>query len=314
MKLRRYYTLDYPQSVPNSKTLLTGIRYKNKSYYITGFYETPEKETTSSFLYVGDLSGNGTWNILKYPKSSTTNLYGPNIYNKKHIQVVGNYTTNNSSALGCLYEGDIHGDGKWTTLIPTSQEPVLNTIAHSTMQELVVGNYSTENLISRAFIYDIISKEYNEITFKEAKSITAYGIWYNNKDLYTICGGYSNTGSLDDTSIAYLVDWNNKKKKLSNWRSFYYNNDPTNIIKTHFNGISSYCSDKYTLVGDYTTNQTLNRTGAFFAIVNGTKAEWSELSYPNSEVTSGNSVSKNVAIGVYSSPTIDLTVHGYVSK
>lgn len=318
---RKYFTLNYPSSIPGGKTLLTGIRqvthYSNK-YYISGFYKSPDEKLVIPFVYNGRLSGDGTWNILNYPSSEgktvlETNLYGPNNGLKNNIQVVGNYTTKETgkSTIGCLYEGPLDGSGKWTTIIPNLNEPVLNTIAHSTMGGLVVGNYNTQVDLGKAFIYDIKQKKYYEIIKQNAKNITGYGIWQNDHDFYTICGGYSDLNAISGLGSGYLVDWDNKNKKLSNWRSFNYNNDPINSIVTHFDGITSDGHGGYNLTGDWIGVNDGPELG-FFAQINGEIAKWAPISFPHHKVTSGNSVSKEIVIGVYLSVE-DKTVNGYVS-
>ena len=318
---RKYTTFNYPQAEAGGKTLLTGIRRSKESskiVYISGFYKSPGDTSTVAFVYKGKLSGRGEWFALNYPSSTgvtvtATNLYGPNNGPGSDIQVVGNYTTveTGMSAIGCLYEGPINGSGTWTTLIPTLADSVINTIAHSTMGGLVVGNFDTNLDEGRAFLYDIKTQEYYEITKPGAVSITAYGIWHNGGHSYTICGGFSNADPSSGIDSAYLVDWNNKTHTLSNWRVFSYNNDPVNAVITHFDGITSDGDKGYYLTGDWAGLVNGSQAG-FFAHVKKKRATWEPITYPNQPVTSGNSVYKKVVIGVYTSPN-DGSVNGYVS-
>ena len=236
--------------------------------------------------------------------------------------MVGNYVTaeNENSAIGCLYEGPLNGTGEWTTLIPSTltQNYILNTIAHSTHGDLIVGNYDIDLMEGKAFIYDIKKKNYVNIVKDNAKSITAYGVWKNKKNHYTICGGYSDLDAASGLDSGYLVDYSRKSQKFSNWRSYSYNNNPAKSIVTHFDGITSDNRGGYNLTGIWTgPNQTSHF--AFFAHVKRNKhdkfkkkALWEEVSYPNSLVTSGNSVYLKVVIGVYINPDDD-TVYGYTS-
>ncbi len=318
---RKYYTFNYPEQASGGETLLTGIRKvsgKHNSYYISGFYKYPNGASVISFVYKGPLSGNGTWNTLNYPSSSgitvlETNLYGPNNGPRSEIQVVGNYTTEETgaSAIGCLYEGPLDGSGKWTSLIPTSSSQVLDTIAHSTMGGLVVGNYNTQPHVSKAFIYDIKKGVYHDIKKPEAVDITAYGIWHNGGHSYTICGGYSNADVISGLDSAYLVDWNNKKRRFSNWRTFSYKNDPLKAVVTHFDGITSDGNGGYNLTGDWSGVADGPQSG-FFCNVRGNKATWSSISFPHHKLTSGNSVSQKIVIGVYPSNKTN-SVYGYIS-
>src|SRR4029078_6229537 len=117
-----------------------------------------------------DARDQDNWYVLKYPSSDgntvlATNLYGPNNGKNGEIQVVGNYTTKEAgkSTFGCLYEGYLSGKGRWTTIIPQFSESTLNTIAHSTHGNFVVGNYDTQLNQGKAFIYDILGKKYYDI-------------------------------------------------------------------------------------------------------------------------------------------------------
>jgi len=328
MSNRKYITFNYPTSQGGGKTLLTGIRdvIDNKGQvYISGFYKYPtQSASVVPFVYKGTMGGTGTWHVLNYPSSYgttviETNLYGPNNGAKhNHIQVVGNYTTEetNGSSIGCLYEGPLDGTGLWTTLIPISSKPVLNTIAHSTMGGYVVGNYSTKQLHSKAFIYDIKNKKFHKILKSDSKSITAYGIWHNKKNQYTICGGYTNGNVETGINTGYLVDWDSDTHRFSNWKSFNYDNNPLTAIITHFDGITSDNHNGYYLTGDWIGRSPNSSKLGFFAHVKRkpnnkfTKAIWSSISCDNYP-TSGNSVYKKAVIGVY--VISEDTVNGYIS-
>jgi len=321
---RIYLTFNYPGAVSGSKTLLTGIRGIGDILYISGFYELPDAGGTISFVYKGDITGRtgpcseNSWNTLDYPSNpghtmKATNLYGPDILSRNNIRVVGNYTTEEAGAqsFGCMYEGSLDGSGKWITLTPT--EDTENTIAHSNMGDLVVGNYQTRNqqvqLEGKAFIYDVKTEKYYEIRKLRAKSITAYGIWHNKGSWYTICGGFSDLDPLSGIGAAYLVDWDNKTHRLSNWREYQYKNNDKLSIVTHFDGITADECYGYNLVGDTVVGE--NNIG-FFANINRHRAVWEEILYPGADATSGNSVYKKIVIGVYPSDD-NSTINGYLS-
>ena len=335
---RKYHTFNYPKQTDGGKTLLTGIREvkgTNDKVYISGFYTYPDSNNVDAFVYKGDLKGHGKWNVLSYPSSpgitvTSTNLYGPNnvkncnCQNKKNkvIRVVGNYTTQEAGtkAFGCMYEGKLNGVGKWKTLIPSfSSEPTINTIAHSTHGNLVVGNYDTQLNQGKAFIYNIKTNKYYNIVKPNAKSITAYGVWHNNANSYTICGGYSDLNFVSGVDAGYLVDYNNKTHKFSNWRTYYYNNDPKKAIVTHFDGITGDGKGGYNLTGDWLGFADGSSQLGFFAhVMNDNnnqykrKAKWSDVSFPGkTTLTSGNSVYKNVVIGVYTMIQNE-SVYGYL--
>ena len=323
LQARDYSTFDFPSQIEGSKTLLTGIRRVDSNHdkvYISGFYKCPEEACVVPFVYKGHLDGDGVWSILNFPSSDgvtvvATNLYGPNNGKDGDIRVVGNYTTEETgeATLGCLYEGPLDGTGKWTTLIPTSTSPVLNTIAHSTHGNFVVGNYDTQIDEGKAFIYDLKHEVYYEIVKENALSITAYGIWHNGGHFYTICGGFSDVDAIDNFESGYLVDWDSKHKRLSNWRTFNYNNDPEHAHITHFDGITTDKKGGYYLTGDW-INLVEGQNGFFCHVKkDATVGIWSNITYPGAEVTSGNSVYKKVVIGVYAEEADD-SVHGYISR
>jgi len=309
-----YSTFNFPGTIPESHNLLTGIRRKDSNLYITGFYIPQGKTETVSYLYKGNIKhlNSGGYYILNYPGSATTNLYGPAILKHDKVRVVGNYTlTGTNNTYGCMYTGKLDGTGRWITLTPSYD--TLNCIAHSTMKDLVVGGYQTNHLL-KAFIYDIKRKSFIEIHKANAKSITAYGVWYNGGDCYTICGGYSPIVGIQ-LNIGFIVDYNRKTKKFSDWTDYYYNNDKESFV-THFDGITG-AHDGYHLTGTTTSNN--NEIGFFTRVKRKSnhhlekKASWLPLSYPNAITTTGNSIVDDIVIGVYSLPD-DPAVNGYISR
>jgi hypothetical protein len=296
----------------SGSTLVTGIRGVNGSsyVYISGVYSGA---TNSGLLYVGPIStSGGTWHLLNYPSSAgvtvtSTSLYGPNNGNTSGtVQIVGNYTTAESagSAIGLLYQGAVDGSGAWSTLLPPSPDnsSVINTIAHSTMGGLVVGNYDTRLATGKAFIYDITNNSYINLVKPGAVSITAYGIWYNGGTSYTIAGGYSDANARGITT-GYLVDWDSATNTTSHWTSFNYLNEPANSIVSHFEGITTDGNGGYNLAADVALASGV--AGAAFVNVprnaDGTfgTASWTNIAYPGANVISANTVYQNNILGVY---------------
>jgi len=332
------------RQVKNSNKIYISGWYEPAATTVAG---TVPPATFKSFVYKGKLDGAGKFYTLSYPSAPNktvivTNLYGPNNMelnymcdsssssssnssnssnsssssskSRHEIQVVGNYTIQEKSgAFGCLYEGKLNGKGKWTTILPPSSEPVINTICHSTHGGLVVGNFDTQLDEGRAFIYNIKTKKYYFITQPNIKSITAYGIWYNGKNNYTICGGYTALNISTGFSSAYLVDFNLEKKKFINFRTYSYNNDPIKSVITHFDGITSDGKNGFNLTGDTATFGSTSL--AFFANVpdkrsKSNTATWRTVSYPGSALTSGNTVLENNVLGVYNGA--NNSVNGYI--
>lgn len=324
--MRIYETFNFPASMPNSKTLITGIRETEKKgiYVITGFFKYPKEANlqTASFVYKGHLNNFGKYFILNFPIEDIkqTNLYGPDVISHNIFNIVGNYAIENKKGtIGCLYTGKLNGSGIWKTIIPKSlvshKEKIINTICHSTSNGLVVGNYDTKLIQGKAFIYDIKEDTYYDIVKTGSLSMTAYGIWYNCKrGDYTICGGFFDANGVES---GYLVDWDNKKKKFHNWAVYNYGNDPARSIITHFDGISANGKNEYTLTGVYVRLPN-KLPEAFFAKVKRgenhkfCKAKWENLDFTNVAVITGNSVSKDVVIGVFAEDHGDV-INGYVS-
>lgn len=338
---RCYETFNYPCSAANEKTLLTGVRGVNctkDEVYMSGFYVPTDATETTAFVYKGCLCGCGKFHDLNFPEMNgtptITNLYGPNNGDEEDtIRVVGNYTlATQNGAIGCMYEGNLDNSGEWTTITPPFGA-VLNTICHSTMGDLVVGNYDTVLIQGKAFIYDVKTHRYFDIVNDDAISITAYGIWHNECDSYTICGGYT---TCEPDNVAYMVDWDNKCHELTNWRTYHYNNDECQAKVTHFDGITLEPSgsklianqrlgitggsnkDIYNLTGVWLGKGNLTNQ-AFFAKVkrgcNGKfikKAKWCPIGVPHKILTTGNTVYKDVVIGVYTDIQ-NSTINGYVA-
>jgi hypothetical protein len=316
---RVYLTFNYPGSQDGDQTPLTGVRNNGKELYISGFYHTEDKPAIG-FVYKGEVGQQWdknrwhTLNVTSTPGKTVkgTNLYGPDIIKHNKVRVVGSYNTEESSTMyGCLYEGDLNGTGKWTTLMPPNS---LNTVVHSNMKGLAVGNYLLEGSEgAHSFIYNIKEHKYYDITKEGVTSISAYGIWYNGCGLYTICGGYSkvnpNDPSLKRIETAYLVDWNNKTHKLHNWREYNYNNHGVISLITHFEGITTDNRGGYNVVGEAKLS---NGDLVIFAANINKGVKWEIIQYPGSTSTTGNSIYEENVIGVYRTSENN-SVNGYLS-
>jgi hypothetical protein len=296
-----------------TSTILTGIRHANKNKYkkskkafITGFYKVNGVQT--GFIYKGSVldSDYGMFYPLKFPNSYLTSPYGPDRITDDKVNIVGNYNlTTSSPAIGFLYTGPYQDSklGNWVSIIPPF-ENASNCIMHSVMNGIVVGNYGDNPMalansleINKSKIYAVLfnsrTNQYFKITIPNVDSISAYGIWHNGDSNYTIAGGYSK----NKKNRGYIVDWNEETGKFTNLSSYKYNNDNSSII-THFDGITRLENGKYNLTGDYVNE---NGPGAFFCSVNrsNNSAIWTNLSYPQSSITSGNTVIDNKAYGIY---------------
>jgi hypothetical protein len=302
---RVYYTFNYPNAELNSTTVLTGIKHSkinHKKYYITGIYISSLPDV--AFIYKGDLKGKGIFHILSF-SNKITNLFGP-INEKKDdiIQVVGTFTVNkgivkNNMRIATLYKGPLDGSGRWIKLIPPSKEEVIDIVAHSTMCGLVVGNFRIKSLEWKSYIYEIKTRKFFDITNMNAKNIVTYGVWHVSTCWYVICGSYT----IPNTNIemAYLVNWDNKNRRLYNWRAYSYGNDSL-VTSTRFNSITSCNNKHYKLTGFYIKNQ---KESGFLANVKRSDdgdfsgGHWQNIFYPDSQSSAGNGIDKNVIVGIY---------------
>jgi hypothetical protein len=318
-----YSTFNYPDAMGGS-TFLTGVRGAGDgNVYVTGTFRPQNSNGTEGRLYQGLLDGSGQWTILNFPSSggvtvTSTALYGPNGLPFNNVRLVGSYKLSDSQFdHGLFYEGPPDGSGTWQTLdYPSVGETVLNTIAHSTMGGLVVGNFDTNLTRGRAFIYDIHEQSWIELTKPGAISITAYGIWHDGETHYTIAGGYSDGNSMG-IDHGYLVDWDSSTQIPSGWRSYDFANGRIRVAVSHFDGITTDNRGGYYLTGDW-VGVIPPHAGAFFAHVSrmpgGTfgQARWVPIAYPSSVLTSGNTVFENNVLGVYSLSGSS-AINGYVA-
>jgi len=275
--------------------------------------------------------------VPRIPGATSSILYGPDTpwftpsIEKGNIRVVGSYKLDTAYDHGVMYEGplalDVEGlddPERWTKIdMHVTGKTVANTICHSTMGDLIVGNYDLmvgEGPVGKfgAFIYNIVSKDYFDLKtllgLDSSKLITAYGIWKNDTDSNRDSTSYTIAGGIKDHSIGlnvgFLVDFNSADSSTSNPTQFPYENAPA--LVTHFEGITQYGN----LMTNYgprfyslaaTGDKDLNNRGAAFAIVernpdNGSfveLAEWPPVQGSTGSFTTGNTVLEKNLYGIY---------------
>ena len=293
-------------------TTVTGIRDRN----ITGNYSiSGGGGNTGGLLFQSTLSSTtqspfptSTSNGSNFSGAISSTPYGPSFGSSSGIlRVVGSYKTSTSGSgatgdLGYFYDG-VTGT---TQLLPTSLaggSAILNTIAHSTFGNTIVGNYDTQLITGNSFVYDIPTGTYSAVPFvghsfantiTTVASNTAYGV-YNN----LISGGY--TGTYNGTLGTYAYIYNKASGKVYTFSS------PDVSLVTHFEGITSAGKPGvYNLVADAVDAQG-NHVKAYVATVDlndidsGTgqpKVTWTEIKV-GSYLTSANSMYQGKVIGVY---------------
>jgi len=301
---------------------VTGVRgAQGKKVVLVGSYKPQGSSVLMGQWWVGDLATGVGKAVQVNPTFSgqtvTASLYyGPNTaafnpaLGKDNIRVVGTYKYQESAVdgqHGVLYQGPANGvGGTWTQInVPAdlAGRTVTNTIPHSTMGDLVVGNYSVEGQqrdAASAFIYDIRTGTYQvfDSSWGGLNDLTsAYGIWQNGgptSTFYTIVGGSLHNGA----NTAYMVDYDSSTKTFSHKTFFPLGTGLAG--DTHFEGINA-APGGYTLSATILSGGTadaayayvpVNRDGGFGA------AQWVPLHYPGSSFCSGDTVYRNVEMGI----------------
>jgi hypothetical protein len=247
---------------------------------------------------------------------TASTFYGPNtpLFNPDigagQVRAVGSYKYSDTGEFdhGMMYEGKFDGSGVWTELnMPADLAggTVANTLAHSTMGHLVVGNYDLKGQpgSANAFIYNIKTKKYRRLSL--GPLTTAYGIWQNggsDSTAYTIVGGYKTGKGLN---VGYLLNYDSTTGAISDLTDYSYDNQPG--IVTHFEGITGVPVVGTGLQGGYTLAAMSDRGSAFAALTRNADgsfgtARWVAIANPNATgVTTANSILENELIGIYKS-------------
>ena len=160
-----------------------------------------------------------------------------------------------------IYLGPVSGrGGRWTSIaVPahgrhvTGHVPacpprrprciVMDTIPHSTMGHLVVGNYDLKPAVGsrpisgNAFIYNLSTRRYTLLRLHGslATRSTFYGIWQDGgpgSPRYTLAGG----SSAHLGQRGFLINYNERTGRFGRPFFFTYFNRP---VPTHFEGITA---------------------------------------------------------------------------
>jgi hypothetical protein len=307
---------------------VTGVRQDSGgNVVITGGTGVPSLvDGTPAFIYDGPLSdfpSSTTASSLHFfdptfPDQSVTGsqFYGPNtpLYDPQigagNIRAVGAYRyTGSNYQNGMIYTGPLDGSGTYTELVAPGNGTgaVGDTIPHSTMGDLVVGNFDYQDAEARGegFIYNMSSQAFQTVAIGKFNT-TVYGIWQNggpSGTVYTIVGGTSGNGH---GGKGFVEDFNSASGLFSNLRSYSFDNRPS--IVTHFEGISA-------VPGGFAVAATeLSRKdlGASFAYIplrkNGSfgRAHWVAMKNEiNGAPTTGDTVIDNDVMGIYPINNVD---------
>jgi hypothetical protein len=268
----------------------------------------------NAMLYVGPISptASGGMHALTpvFPGQSVTGatFYGPDtpLFNpaigRGNVRAVGSYTYSQSGTRnhGMLYEGPPSGGGTWTQIdVPSSLvggKTVENTIAHSTMGDLVVGNYDLQGVpaSANAFIYDIAKKTWTLFDIGGTANLTtAYGIWQAGGNSYIIVGGGRDGMGLNK---GLVVHYDSATGVFSNAKFYSAMNHPA--LVTHFEGITA-TPTAFNLAAGGTNGMALLASIRVHPDGTFSEASWIPFVYPDSVLTTGNTVYQNIMMGIY---------------
>jgi hypothetical protein len=323
----QYTTLNYPGPNSTTTTGLTGIRgvANSNDVYITGSYY--DGSANQGTLYVGAITGGGTYDVYTYPGASGGNVYSADNGEAGNVKLTGTYALADTGmkAYGFYYNGPIPDGGAafWHEIYfpdALAPGPVLNTYPHSIMGDLIVGNYNTPITGGNAFLYQISTGTYTTLVKPGSHYTTAYGVWWNGGTSYTIAGGYSdvdqNTSSEDQLQLStgFIVDYDLATGTYSNWTPLLF----PDATFTHFEGITSDGNGGYNLAASYNDGQVplasfanlpRSSSGGFDT----SHVKWIAVTYPNASVTTADTVYQNSLLGIYTTSGSS-SPNGYVGQ
>lgn len=307
-------------SIFNDGTFVTGVRGDHDGNVIlTGNQVIAGTGNTQAMLYKGPMldTGLGTVYLLAPEFEGQTvvssTFYGPNtsVFNSEiglgRVRAVGSYVNDANDGThdhSMIYEGPVSGlGGTWTQIdVPSvlvGGQAVANTILHSTMGDLAVGNYDLQGVPAsgNAFIYNIRTGEYTvfDSAFGGTDQLTtAYGIWQDEEggSRYTIVGGSKHGIGANE---AFVAHYDSITGEFSDIRYYTYEGRPEAI--THFEGITA-------VAGGFNLIATTDQGAAFASITMAadgsfSDAHWTLNNMTGADLTTGNSVFQNIAMGIY---------------
>lgn len=301
-------------------TFITGVRGDHDgNVVLTGNQVIAGGDNTQAIMYQGPMTNTSLGTVyLLMPQFEgqsivSSTFYGPNtsVFDASiavgEVRAVGSYVNTADDEVrnhGMIYNGTIDGTrGTWTQIdVPNSVaggQQVWNTILHSTMGDLVVGNYDIygDPASGNAFIYNMRTEKYTILdgSFGGTDQLTtAYGIWQDEQGGtgYTIVGGSKHGFGINQ---AYVARYDSITDTFSNIR--YYDYEGTPGVIDHFEGITA-------VPGGYNLIATTDSGAAFASITtlpdgSFSDAQWTLNDILGSSITTGNSVFQNTVMGIY---------------
>jgi hypothetical protein len=307
-----------PSSTPilGPKDIVTGVRgYTGKDVILTGTAIVDDQAVC--MIYAGPLPDTDAGQIYTMEPAFSDRIitltgctfYGPDTYvdnpdlPEGSIRAVGTYQFEGSEGRnhGMMYEGTPAGAGGWNPLdMPADLAggEVANTVPHSNMGELVVGNYDLLGVPASAgaFIYDRAAHQWSKLELPGCTLTTAYGIWQNGtgSSSYTIVGGtHDGTG----VNVGFIVDYDSATGEQANLT--FYRNPEDPVVLTHFEGITLAADGGFNLAGQAEGDIALfasvrrNPDGPGYS-----DAAYVPFSYAGATKTTGNTVYENILMGI----------------
>src|SRR6266487_4677136 len=256
---------DAISSILRTGDVVTGVRgTANGRVVLTGSAATGSGTQAAPFLYQGRLTSaaGAAVSVLTpaFPGVTSATFYGPDTHSFNpttipggQVRAVGSYQSSSAPSgvlnQGMIYSGPVSGPGgSWTSIdVPADgartvghvracpkRRPrcfVMDTIAHSTMGDLVVGNYDLNPTVrggvasGNAFIYNMTRHQWTLLRLGGSLSslTTLYGIWQNGggrSPRFTLAGGSSATG----TQKAFLMNYDERTGLFGKPRYYSYGN------------------------------------------------------------------------------------------
>lgn len=289
---------------------VTGVRgWSGSDVVLTGSNAT--SDGTSALLYLGPLTPTDAGAlrtmlpVFDGQDVTGATFYGPDTWlftpslGQGNLRAVGSYQVSGSSAYnhGMIYEGAPDGSGSWTQIdVPEDLAggPVWNTIAHSTMGGLVVGNYDIKGkpASANAFVYDIDDASWTLFDLEGCALTTAYGIWRNDDGSFTIVGG---THDGHGINRGMVIGYDRASRSFANMRLYSALHHPA--LLTHFEGITAVPGG-FNLAG-------MTLSAAMLAHIRRrpdgsyTDAAWTSYVYDGASVVTGNTIYQNALMGIF---------------
>jgi hypothetical protein len=345
-------------SILQTGDIVTGVRgTTNGNVILTGSAATGSGTHTNPFLYRGRLTSAAAGAAVSeltpsFPGVTSATFYGPDTHffnatiPSGQVRAVGSYQSSSAPAgvinQGMIYLGPVSGSGgSWTSIaVPADGADtvghvracpkvhlkcfVMDTIPHSTMGDLVVGDYDLNPsapggvISANAFIYNMSGHRWTLLDLGGSRSsqTTLYGIWQDGggkSPIYTLAGGSKASGA----QRAFLLNYNERTQAFGKPKYFSYGN--ASVLVTHFEGITAVAGG-FHLVAISSAQQASMafvpasvRNGLFGA------ARWypanvaaSSLCPDGCSIVTGNTVYRNQIMGLYI-PTDTTAPHTYLA-